>query len=147
MRYFEDFKVGDRFTSPGKTMTDAIVTTVVNLAGFTLAQFHDEEFAKKTRFGRRIAPARFTLLMMGALEEQSPMWADTEVLMVGLDKVKVPAPLFPGDTIRVVCEVIETRETSNPERGLVRHKSQCLNQKNEVICESESVHLVKRRPR
>ena len=148
MRYWEDFKVGDKFTSPGKTVNDTIVTTVTNLAGFTVPFFHDEEYAKKTPFGRRIAPGRLTVLMMGALEEQSPMWADIAgVALVGLDKIRVTAPLYPGDTIRVVCEVTEVRETSKPERGLIRHVSRCLNQKDAVICESESVHVVDRRPR
>lgn len=71
---FEDFKVGETFRTPAKTMTDVAITMMVSLAGFTHPLFHDEEYAKGTPFGSRVAPGRLTLFTMGGLEEQIGMW-------------------------------------------------------------------------
>lgn len=144
--YYEDFKVGDKFTTRGKTVTEALITLMVGLGGFTEPIFHDEEYARTTPFGGRIAPGRLTLYLMGGLEEQTGIYEDGLIALVGIGNVRFQAPLRPGDTIRVEMEITAKRETKRPDAGLVTHKSRCLNQRGEVIVEAEASHLVKRRP-
>lgn len=146
-RYWEEFKVGETFRTPGKTMTDAAITFMVALGGFTIPLFNDEEFARQTPFGTRIAPGRLTLFVMGGLEEQLGIYEETVIALVGIDKVRFKAPLRAGDTIHVEFEVIDLRETSRPDRGIVVHRSRCLNQRGEVLVECEATHLMRRRPR
>jgi len=146
-RYFEDFRIGDKFVTPSKTITEGAITVMIGLAGFTIPLFNDEEYAKKTPFGGRIAPGRLTLFVMGGLEEQTGIYDETVIALVGLDNVRFKGPLRAGDTIHVESEVIDLKETSHPERGIMVHKSQCKNQRGEVIIEAEATHLMRRRPK
>jgi acyl dehydratase len=145
-RYWEDYNVGDRFQTAGRTISQAMIDIMVGLGGYTESFFLDEEEAKKSLYGGRIAPGRVTIFMMGGMETQSGMW-DLEAILalMGIDKIRIKAPLRAGDTIRVEMEVMEKRETSKPDRGIIIHKSVCKNQRGEEVAETEAVHLVKRR--
>lgn len=144
-KYFEDFRVGEVFRTPGKTMTEGAIAMMVGLGGFTIPLFNDEEYARQTPFGSRIAPGRLTLFVMGGLEEQIGIYDETVIALLGLDKVRFKAPLKAGDTIHVEFEVIDLKETSKPDRGIMVHKSKCLNQRGEVLIECEATHLMRRR--
>jgi acyl dehydratase len=145
-KYFEDFELGETFRSPAKTISQGAIDMMIGLAGFTVPLFNDEEFAKKTVFGGRIAPGRMTLFIMGGLEEQIGIYDETVIALVGLDKIRFKAPLKAGDTIHVEFEVVSLRETSKPDRGLMVHTSRCINQRGEVVIECEATHLMRRRP-
>jgi acyl dehydratase len=145
-KYWEDFRIGERFRSPAKTVGESAVTLMVALAGFTIPLFNDEEYARNTPFGTRIAPGRLTLFVMGGLEEQIGIYDDTVIALVGLDKVRFKGPLKPGDTIHVEFEVIDLKVTSRPDRGIMVHRSRCLNQRGDVLIENEATHLMRRRP-
>src|SRR5437879_13072505 len=54
-RYFEDFTVGDRFESPSRTLTDAHCLFFAGMTGDNHPIHYDDEYGKKTRFGRRLA--------------------------------------------------------------------------------------------
>lgn len=144
-KYYEDFKIGEKFTSPGKTITDTHITLMVGLGGYNEPYFLDDEAAKKTIFGGRVAPGRMIVFLMGALAEQIGVFHDTAMAMVGLDRIKIKSPLRVGDTIKVVVEIADKKETSRPDRGIVVHKETCLNQRDEVVAEVEVTHLVKRK--
>ena len=145
-KYWDDYQVGEKFITPGRTISEGMINIMVGLAGFTLPLFWDEEEARGTAFGTRIAPGRLTLLFMGGLEEQCGFWdEDTLIALVGIDKVRITSPLRHGDTLRVHGEVIEKRETKNPRRGIIVHRSTCKNQRGETVAETESAHLVKRK--
>jgi acyl dehydratase len=140
-KYFEDFKVGDKFVSARKTITEAMITIAIGVGGYTNPLFLDEETAKGSRFGGRIAPGRLTFFIMGGLEEES-VWHDTPAILVGVNNMTFKNPLRAGDTIRCEVEILELRESSKAQWGLERHKSTCLNQRNEVVCEHEATHLI-----
>jgi len=146
-KYWEDYKLGEKFLSPGRTISEGIINIITGLAGFTLPLFWDEEEAKKTIFKTRIAPGRMTLLFMGGLEEQCGFWdEETIVALIGIDRVRITNSLRSGDTIRVEGEIIEKRETKNLGRGIIVHRSTCKNQRGEVVAKTETTHLVKRGP-
>jgi acyl dehydratase len=146
-KYFEDFTIGETFHSPAKTLTEGAIAMMVGLAGFTIPLFNDEEYAKQTPFGTRIAPGRLTLFVMGGLEEQIGIYDETVIALVGLDKVRFKGPLKAGDTIHVEFEVIDLKETRTPDRGIMVHRSRCINQQGDVLIECEATHLMRRRPR
>lgn len=143
--YYEDFNIGDTYTTPGKTVTEAMITLMVGLGGFVFPLFNDEEYARNTPFEGCIAPGPMTLFLMGGLEEQSMIYGDDAIAILGIDRVRFKAPLRAGDTIRVNVDILAKRETSKPNAGIVTHKSNCINQNGEVIVESESSVLIKKK--
>lgn len=143
--FYEDFKIGDRFETKGKTITEGAITVMVGLAGFTLPLHVDEEYCKKTTFGTIVPPGRLTLFVMGGLEEQTGIYAEEVIALLGIDKVRFKAPLRAGDTVQVEMEVVDLKPTSKPDRGIMVHRSICLNQRGEVLVECEATHLIRRR--
>ena len=77
---YKDMQVGDRFTSPAKTITETAITLAVGLSGMTAPFFNDAQAAQKTPLGWQAAPGRLTLMMMGGLEEQTEIFAEPAVL-------------------------------------------------------------------
>lgn len=146
MKYFEDMQVGDRVKTNGKTLTDTLVTTIVALCGYTEPFFHDEEYAKTTPFGGRIAPGLLAIMVAGGLSEQAGYFEGSALAMVGMNNIKFLAPIRPGDTIHVEMEVTDKKATAKPDRGLIWDRKNCINQRGEVVAQAESIHLVRRRP-
>ncbi|MFC2046674.1 MaoC/PaaZ C-terminal domain-containing protein [Chloroflexota bacterium] len=144
--YYEDFKIGDKFTTPAKTITEGAITIMIGLGGFTLPLFNDEEYAKTTIYKGRIAPGRMTLFLMGGLDEQLGIFDGTVIALVGIDKARIKNPLRAGDTIKVELEITGMRETKNPKHGIVIHKETCLNHRGEIVLEEEVTHLMMRKP-
>jgi len=146
-KYLENFDIGEKFTTQARTMTEGAMALLEGLTGYCAPFMIDEEYAKTTVFHGRVGPGRMTLLMMGGLIEMSGVFGDIEDgLLVGINNVKFRNPLRAGDTIRVELEIVEKRETKNPERGLLIHKETCKNQRDEALVEADVLHLIRRRP-
>ncbi|MFH1087688.1 MAG: MaoC/PaaZ C-terminal domain-containing protein, partial [Chloroflexota bacterium] len=90
-------------------------------------------------------PGALTLLMMQGPWQQLGVLSDTGMGLLGFDKVRFPAPVRLGDTIHVEVELIDKRETSKSDRGLLRWRWTCKNQKDEVTVEMESANLARRK--
>ena len=145
-RYWEDYNVGEKCTTPKKTITATAIDIINSLGGFIEPLFLDHEFVKTTVFGEPIAPGVITVLMMGGLEQMVEMWdIESAIALTGLNNIRFLAPLKAGDTIRVEMEITQKTETKRADRGIIVHKSVCKNQRDEVIAEMETVHLMKRR--
>ncbi|MFQ5826241.1 MAG: MaoC/PaaZ C-terminal domain-containing protein [Dehalococcoidia bacterium] len=145
-KYYEEFNVGDEFVTPARTITESMISTLVTTGGFIAPLFCDAEFARGSVFGTLIAPGKATLLIMDGLEEQHGFMIDTAMAFVGMENVKFKAPLRAGDTIHVHVKVLDRRETSKPDRGLVTHRSTCINQRGETLVETDTTHLIMRKP-
>ena len=80
-RWFEDFMVGDRFASPSKTLTDAHFLFFAGMTGDNHPIHYDDEYAKGTRFGRRLAHG---LMLMSLTAVGGAAMAGTLVVWAGL---------------------------------------------------------------
>lgn len=146
-RYFENYAVGDKIITPGRTVTEADISIILGISRYVEPFMIDEEYAKTTIFKTRIAPGRLILLMMGGLVGPSGVFdLETVIALVGINNIKFKNPLRAGDTIKVEVEITDKKETSRPERGVIIHKETCINQREEVLVEMEGTHLVKRKP-
>jgi len=145
-RYFEDFKAGDRFESAPLTITEALI---VEFARFYDPQvFHtDPEAAKATLYGGLIASGLQTLGISFKLFFETGVLSACSLGSPGLDEIRWKAPVRPGDTLRVVAEVLQTRpSTSKPDRGIVRILYTMLNQRGEPVTTLIGNQLCRRRP-
>jgi itaconyl-CoA hydratase len=132
-RFFEDFEVGDVYEHPlGRT-----VTTTDNL-WFTLltqntAPIHvDHAYAAKTEYGRPLVDSTFTVALVTG---QSVTDISQNVFAnLGWDEIRLPGPVFEGDTIYSRSEVIEKRRSrSRPSVGIVKVRTTGYNQEGETV--------------
>ncbi len=132
-RFFEDFELGDIYEHPlGRT-----VTTTDNI-WFTLltqntAPIHvDHAYAEQTEFGRPLVDSTFTVALVTG---QSVTDVSQNVFAnLGWDEVRLPNPVFEGDTIYSRSEVLEKRESkSRPDVGIVKVKTIGFNQDGKTV--------------
>jgi acyl dehydratase len=143
--YFEDFKPGDRFESPGMTMTEgAIIDFAVR---YDPQPFHTNRVAaEKSIYGGLIASGIHTIAVSFSLLLQTGALANN-LGSPGFDELRWLRPVRPGDTLRAVGEVIEVRPSaSRPDRGTVRFRCTTLNQNDEPVQTVFCNQLLKRRP-
>jgi acyl dehydratase len=144
--YWEEWEIGAEFESPARTVTEADVTIYAGLSGDYNPLHINEEFCKKTQFGTRIAHGPLVYAIAAGLVFQLHLYDDTLIAFLGFDSLKFTKPVKPGDTIRARITVLEKRETSNPERGVMKRQLQVLNQRDEVVQDAVQAFLLKRKP-
>jgi acyl dehydratase len=141
-RYFEDFKVGDVYRhAMGRTLTETDNTWFTLLTCNTNEIHFNADYAAQTQFGRPLVNSCLTLSLVTGLSVEDI--SRHIVANLGWDKVTLPAPVFAGDTIYAVSEVLETRpSTSRPGQGIVRVRTKGYNQEGTVIITFERTVLV-----
>ena len=146
IRYFEDFKVGDRFTSAGLTMTEAAIIDFAQR--WDPQPFHtDAEFAKKWTFGGLIASGLHTMAVTLRLWLDQGVFRSCSLGSPGIGEVQFPRPVRPGDTLRVVTDIAELRlSASKPDRGIARIRQVTINQHGEAVMTLKPVSLIRCRP-
>jgi itaconyl-CoA hydratase len=144
-RVFEDFTVGDVYEHPlGRTVTQADNIWFTCLTMNTNPIHFDEAYAKQTEFKRPLVNSCFTLaLVTGQSVIDLTMNA---VANLGWDAIKLPHPLFEGDTVYARSEVLETRESkSRPAAGVVKVKTTGANQEGTTVIEFTRTFLIWKR--
>jgi itaconyl-CoA hydratase len=132
-RVFEDFTVGDIYEHPlGRTVTQADNVWFTCLTMNTNPIHFDAEYSSHTEFKRPLVNSCFTLALVTG---QSVIDLTVNaVANLGWDEVKLPHPLFEGDTVYAKSEVLEKRESkSRPTAGLVKVRSSGMNQHGDVV--------------
>ncbi|MEW6636491.1 MAG: MaoC family dehydratase [Actinomycetota bacterium] len=146
-RFFEDFEVGDVYEHPlGRTVTTTDNIWFTLLTQNTAPIHFDHNYAAQTEFGRPLVDSTFTLALVTG---QSVTDISQNVFAnLGWDEVRLPAPVFEGDTIYSRSEVLEKRESrSRPNVGIVRVRTTGYNQDGTVVIEFERTLMVYKRER
>jgi acyl dehydratase len=143
--HFEDAELGLSYTSPARTITEADLTNFSGLSGDYNALHTDAEYMRTTQFGRRIAHGALILSIVTGLRARTGLFDGTIIAFAEIRSWRFTAPVFIGDTIHTNNEVVEKRETSKPDRGIMVQRVTVLNQRDEVVQEGEMVTLVRRK--
>jgi acyl dehydratase len=119
-RYFEEFSEGETIAhGKRRTVTEADNQRFCDMTMNQQPLHLDAAFAAETQFGQRVVNGLYTMALAVGLT--IPDTTDgTVVANLGYDEVEHPAPVFHGDTIRAETTVLEKRETSDGDRGIVR---------------------------
>ena len=145
-KWWEDFKVGEEVVTSSITVTE---THLVN-GGCLTMNFHpihmDEEHAKKTIFKGRIVPGPLIFAMATGLSYMTGFSGASVLAWLGVDNLKVPAPVRIGDTIRLHAKVKEKRETKDPSRGIVKFFWDIKNQRDETVMTLDYILMTHRKP-
>lgn len=144
-RVFEDFVVGDVYVHPlGRTVLDADNIWFTLLTQNTNPIHFDRAYAAKTEFKRPLVDSTFTLALVTG--QSVADLSQNAMANLGWDEVRLPNPVFEGDTIYSRSEVLETRESkSRPAVGIVRVKTLGFNQDGTVVIEFKRTIMVYRR--
>ncbi len=130
--FFEDFEVGDTIETDGRTITEADIVMFAGLSGDHYKLHTNEEYAKTTPFGTRIAHGLLVLSIATGLSMQLGFMNGTVEAFMGLEW-QFRRPVFMGDTVRVRAEVAEKKLRPRLGGGLVTLKVKVLNQKDETV--------------
>lgn len=145
-RYLDDLAPGQRFSSPGLTLTEA---EIIDFAWrYDPQSFHlDANAAADSPYGGLIASGFQSLAICFRLFIQSGILAESSMGSPGIDELRWLAPVRPGDTLHSEIEVLEVRPSkSKPDRGIARLKYHAVNQRGEVVLSFIVNHLLRRRP-
>ena len=144
-RVYEDFEVGDVYRHPlGRTVIIADNIWFTLLTQNSNPIHFDHAYAAKTEFGKPLVDSTFTLALVTG---QSVIDLSLNVMAnLGWDEVRLPNPVFEGDTIYSQSEVLSTRESkSRPNVGIVRVKTVGFNQDGTPVIEFKRTFMVYKR--
>jgi len=143
--FFEDLAVGQVFNTMSVTLTDeAIIRFALE---YDFQPFHvDRIAAKESIFGGLIASGIQTLALTFRLCGQAQLFSGNAIAGIGLDDVRFLRPVYAGDSIRAVVNVIECRASaSHPTGGIVKWSIKSLNQNDQDVFKATLINIIKRR--
>lgn len=144
-RYLEDFNVGDVYEHrPGRTLTETDNTWFTLLTMNQHPLHFDHEFAKHSEFKKPLMNSCLTLSVVAGMSVSDV--SQKTIANLGWDKVKMPAPVFNGDTLYAESEVLAIRESkSRPTQGIVSIKTRGINQDGVEVISFERAMLIPKR--
>lgn len=129
-----DINVGDTFSTT-REVTELLINEFAELSGDHNPIHLDEEFAKTTRFGQRIAHGMLSGAFISAVLGNE--FKNRKILYLS-QTMRFTAPTFIGDTITTTATVTAVRE----DKGIVTLSTECKKQSGEVTLTGESVVMV-----
>lgn len=141
-RYYEEFAVGDIYEHrPGRTVSATENTWFTLLTMNTHPLHFDERYGAASEFGRTLICSPFTVSLLVGMSVSDV--SQKAIANLGWTDIRLPHPVFAGDTLYAETEVLSKRESrSRPEAGLVTVKTIGRNQDGVVVCEFERTMLI-----
>jgi len=143
--HFDDLEVGFRFETPCRTVTEADLVAFAGVSGDFNPLHTDAVFATGSIYGERIAHGALVLSIATGLRQRVGLFDGTLMGLLEIRSWRFREPVRIGDTVRVVNEVVELRETSKADRGVMVQRVDVVNQDETTVATGELVLLVRRR--
>ncbi|MEZ5100086.1 MAG: MaoC family dehydratase [Thermoleophilia bacterium] len=144
-RFYEDFTVGDVFQSRlGRTITETDNIWFTCLTMNTNQMHFNNPYAEGTRFKQALVNSAFTVALVTGMTV--PDTSENATANLAWTDIKLPKPVFVGDTLWSESEIIDLRESSsNPNVGIVSMRTRGINQRREVVIEFKRTFMVYKR--
>lgn len=143
-QYFEDYQIGSKRVSTGRTITEADIVLHAGQTGDFYPHHMDAEWCKTQEFGQRVAHGTLVLsvgvgMLAGEINEVA--------FSYGYDRVRFIAPVFIGDTITAHSEIVEKKDhKKRPEvYGMVDEQVSVINQRGETVISFVHVYMVRKK--
>ena len=131
--YLEEFQVGQKIITAGRTITESDVVAFAGLSG-DYNQIHvDAQYASTAMFGQRVAHGLLVLSIAMGLTVQTGMMEGTVLAFREITEWKFTKPVFLGDTVHAELQVLETKEVRRLGGGNVIIEAQVKNQRDETV--------------
>ena len=144
--YFEEFTAGMEHVTRGRTITEADVMAFAGISGDFTELHTNEEYAKNTSYGQRIAHGLLTLSISSGLTTRMNLITDTVMAFYGIDKLRFVKPVFLGDTITVRKTVLDTLAKGSV-MGVVTFDTTVVNQRGETVLVYRDKLAIKQKPK
>jgi itaconyl-CoA hydratase len=143
-RFFEDFAVGDVYRCRyGRTVTESDNIAFTLLTNNTNQIHFNNDYGARTPFGRCLVNSTLTLAVATGMGVED---ISENGFALGWDEVRMPNPLFPGDTLYSESEVLDVRESrSNPSQGIVTVSTRGYKQDGTVVIRFKRTVMVWKR--
>ena len=141
--FFEDFELHARYPTRVRTITDADHETFCRVTGYEVPMFLDDTYARSKGLPGRICPSH--LIMSFSTAMTGDLFQESVIALMAIENARFLAMVRPGDTIRTEVEVIEKRETSKPDRGVVVFRDHVYNQHGAEVFRNDKTALIRRR--
>jgi 3-hydroxybutyryl-CoA dehydratase len=142
---WEDFALGDTVITRGRTVDIGDLAVFSGLTGDHYPLHTDEEYAKSTRFGTRIAHGPLTFAFAVGLVGMSSFYGNAITALVEIRSLRALKPVIPGDTLKVHATVTELSSDNNPKYGTVHVNYSVRNQREEEVMSFLQIMLARRR--
>lgn len=144
-RFYEDFEVGEIYEHPyGRTITDTDNVWFTNLTLNTNPAHFDYAYAEQTEFKKPLVNSAFTLALVTGMSVIDI--SENAMANLAWDKIRLPNPVFVGDTIYAESEIISKRESkSRPNVGILHFKTRGYKQDGTVVIEFERTIMIYKR--
>ncbi len=143
--YFEEFEIGAKYVSQGRTVTEGDVVAFAGLSGDYNPLHTDAKFAATTPFGERIAHGMLTVAISTGMSNWTGIFAGTTIALLE-QNIKYTGAVKFGDTVHLEMEVTEKKETSKPDRGIIYIAAKMLNDGEQVVVDMKWTLMMKRKP-
>jgi 3-hydroxybutyryl-CoA dehydratase len=144
--YFEEFIVGQKITTVGRTVTENDIGSFAGLSG-DFTQIHtDAEYSKSTPFGQRVAHGLLGLSIASGLAMRTGILEGTVMAFREINEWKFIKPIFIGDTIHAILEVKDTKALPRIGGGSVVISLDVRNQRDETSMKGTWTVLVVSQP-
>jgi acyl dehydratase len=145
-RYFEDYRPGDVYEFGTITVTEPEIIEFARQFDPQYFHVHPEK-AVESRFGGIIASGWHTVSLTMRLYVDHYLSHVASLASPGVDEVRWPNPVRPGDMLRVRVTILDARPSrSKTDRGVVRAKIEAINQKYELVLSMVGISIIGRRP-
>ena len=143
--FYEDFTIGQVIETPRRTITSTDIVNFACLSGDFNGIHADFEYCKSTPFGEPIAHAPLVYAVMGGLQYASGVNDGTLIAVLGIDQWRMHKPVKHGDTLHMRSTVLDKRETSKADRGVVTFNREFVNQRNESVQTMTATFMYRRK--
>jgi acyl dehydratase len=143
-RNFDEFEIGEEFTTARRTVTESDVVTFAGLSGDFNPIHMDREFADSSPLKGRVAHGILVASIATGLGNQLGVFEGTTIAVLSMTINYKGAVKF-GDTVHLQLKVSEKKESSKPERGIVTFQTNVLNQRDETVIDGQWVVMMTRK--
>jgi 3-hydroxybutyryl-CoA dehydratase len=141
-KYFEEFAVGQRILTPGRTIAEADVLAFAGLSGDFNSIHTDAEYARNSTFGQRVAHGLLGVAIASGLATRTGVLEGTVLAFREINDWKFSRPILVGDTIHAALEVLQAKPLPRLGGGAITLSVDVLNQKDESLMKGRWTILV-----
>ena len=139
--YFDDFTLGDRFQSPGRTLGEANFLLFAGLTGDNHPIHYDEDYARRSRFGARVAHGLLVMAMSALGATALSQRLEASMIAFLEQGCRFLKPVLLGDSVHAEFEVAGLERKGD--KGVLRLRIWILNQRGEQVLEGHHAYLLR----